>query len=167
MLQYGYKRIRKEKNIMLIRKAMEQDFEAYMNVSKGTCYSMELKGSPKQNSIQSNCLTFFANNEADKKEVFFQMIQNGEVFLLEEEGQVIASAAVKQQNKTFKILDFVVMADKQAKGIGTYFAKTIIKSAKKERAKKVWLYCGFKGAQEFWKTLGFKETAQNHFEKIL
>lgn len=152
---------------MQIREAIEQDFEAYMNVSKDTCYSMELKGSPKQNHIRSNCLSFFSKTNEVAKNIFIQCMLKGKILLLEKEGIVIAFAVLVEQGRIVKILDFVVTTSEQGQGVGTYFAKSIIEDAKKARVKKIWLYCEFKGAKEFWKKLGFLERAQGSFEKIL
>lgn len=151
---------------MQIRQATEQDFDAFMKVSEDTCYSMELKGSPKQNCIQSGCLTFFLNRE-DAKRAFMKIEQEGAILFLEQEKNIIAYAVVKRQGRVYEILDFVVTRQKQLQGIGTYFANAIIKEAKKLRMKRMWLYCEFQGAMEFWRKMGFKEKAQGNFEKIL
>ena len=151
---------------MQIRQATQQDFEACMKVSEDTCYSMELKGSPKQNCIQSGYLTFFLKKE-DAKQEFMRMVNENAILFLEQEENVIAFAILTKQDKVYKILDFVVTRQKQLQGLGTYFANVIIKEAKALRMKKIWLYCEFKGSMEFWKKVGFEEKARGKFEKIL
>lgn len=148
---------------MQIRKATEQDFEAYIKASEATCYSMELKGSPKQNVVKANCLVFFAKDQ--EKKVFCDFVKKEKIILLEDNGEVIAFAAIRQENRVCKILDFFVVTNHQGKGIGTFFVKSIIKEAKKKRIKRILLYCEFKGAMEFWKKMGFKEIPNGDFER--
>lgn len=156
---------------MQIRKATQNDFDAYINVSENTYYSMELKGSPKQNTMKTNCLCFL--REEQEKEIFSCYVREGKMLLLEDNEQVIAFAAISPEDKVYVILDFFVVEEYKGKGIGTFFAKSIIKKARKERFKKIILYCEFKGAMEFWKKIGFKEIANpikerdGNFVKIL
>lgn len=148
---------------MQIRKATEQDFEAYIKASEVTCYSMEPKGSPRQNTMKTNCLVFFSKDQEQK--VFCDFVKEEKIFLLEDNGEVIAFAVIGQEGRVCKILDFFVVSNHQGKGIGTFFVKSVIKEAKKKRFKKILLYCEFKGAMEFWRKMGFKEIPNGDFER--
>ncbi|MCI9000493.1 MAG: GNAT family N-acetyltransferase [Clostridia bacterium] len=151
---------------MQIRKATQQDFEAFMKISEDTCYSTEVKGSPKQNCIPSNCLTSFLSRE-DVERVFIEFVKEDKVLLVENEERIIAFAVIRWQGRVCVICDFVVTRKNQLQGIGTYFTNAIIKKARKLRMKKIFLLCEFEGAMEFWKKMGFKEKAKGNFEKIL
>ena len=156
---------------MQIRLATEQDFDAYIQLSEDTCYSMELNGSPKQNTMKTNCLVIHSKDK--EKEMFSRFVKEGKLFVVENEDEIVAFGAVGNENRVCKILDFFVETKHQRKGIGTFFVNSVIKTAKKKRMKKIVLYCEFKGAMEFWKKMGFKEKAnrdivnQGNFEKIL
>ena len=156
---------------MQIRMATEQDFDAYIKVSEGTCYSMELNGSPKQNTMKTNCLMIHSKDK--EKDMFSRLVKEEKMYVVEDEEEIVAFGAVGEENRVCKILDFFVVRKHQRKGVGTFFVNSVIKAAKKKRMKKIVLYCEFKGAMEFWKKMGFKEKAnrdietQGNFEKIL
>lgn len=151
----------------MIRKATLDDFQAFLKIMNSTFYSTEKKGSPKLNNIQGSCIKNFAKDDDAVKKFFELTIQKDELFIFEQDEEIIAYAIVGQERRVWKILDLMVENHHQGKGIGTQFVTFIIKNAKKARAKKIQLVCGFKGSDEFWKTMGFKEKGEGILEKIL
>ena len=150
----------------------KDDYRDYRRTYMSVNYSYQPRGCPIKEKLPEGVHEFYKELVFGKGE-FLNMIEKSifEFYFYKDENEKIIGYVILSfsENKC-TIEHFAVL--EEGKGIGTDLFQKTLEIIKAKKIKHVVLWCPFKGAQEFWKKMGFRQNskigkgAQNFLQKM-
>lgn len=142
----------------------ENDYREYRKNFSKVEYSFAKRG--EAFPVPMNLVREASNFTILKKWEFLQVMKDPKYafyFYKNDEGETIGIVFLKFTDKTCTIAEFSVF--EHLKGFGTKLYEEVANLCRERGVYELVLWCPFKGAQEFWKKMGFYEKSDSFFYK--